>query len=213
MRSNRGTRMSLPLDIAGKKFGRLTAIRKIESKNGAIWLCQCDCGKLYKAYASCLKTGRRVSCGCKGLETRREKYAKKPKKKDARSRSRLYRIYISMKTRCYNKRALRFKHYGGRGIKICDEWMKDFEAFKTWAFKNGYRDDLTIDRINNDGEYSPENCRWVTYKEQASNKRNSVYYLGKPLSYWLELLGVNRNTFFTRKNRDGKSIPEALGLQ
>jgi hypothetical protein len=91
----------------------------------------------------------------------------------SRAGSRLYRIWKNMKTRCFNQKVKSYKDYGGRGITICDEWCNSFEAFETWALSNGYADDLTIDRINNDWNYCPDNCKWATKKEQANNKRNS----------------------------------------
>lgn len=97
----------------------------------------------------------------------------KPNLKTGESSTRLYATWLGMKRRCTKSNCPDFKNYGGRGIKICDDWMKDFLAFKEWAYSNGYNDDLTIERINVNGNYEPENCTWITLSEQSKNKRNT----------------------------------------
>lgn len=114
------------------------------------------------------------------------------------SHTRLHNIWIGMKNRCYNKRNTKFKHYGGRGITVCDEWQTNFLAFKTWAENNGYRADLTIERINVNGQYCPENCKWVDRVAQANNRRSNVYYRGKTLAQWCRELGLPYKTIFNR---------------
>ncbi|MET3700168.1 hypothetical protein SAMN05877753_1233 [Bacillus oleivorans] len=153
-----------PQDISGQKFGMLTAIKRVGKSAGrvSIWLCKCDCGNEYETIISRLRNGTTTSCGCK-------KRVDNPV-----SNERLFRIWQSMRQRCNNPNANYYELYGGRGIKICPDWDK-YKAFKEWALNNGYEEHLTIDRINNNEGYKPNNCRWVTMKEQQSNKNNNVF--------------------------------------
>lgn len=155
------------LDLKGKKFGNLTATECLSEKNSwdSVWLCSCDCGASKIAFSYDLRRGRAKSCGCLGFG-----YKTTPKKKE---NPRLYRIWQSMKSRCYSERNKCYKHYGGRGIYICDEWLNSFPTFCEWARSNGYSDNLSIDRIDVDGIYEPSNCRWATNLEQQRNKRKS----------------------------------------
>ena len=128
-------------------------------------------------------------------------------------RTRLGRIWNNMKKRCLNERHESYKYYGARGIKVCDEWIHNFDAFKDWAVKNGYHDNLTIDRINPNGDYSPSNCRWATPKQQANNRTNNNYicYNGKTmtLTEWADYLHINFRTL-SRRLSSGWSIDKAL---
>lgn len=149
------------IDLTGQRFGRLTVLERAGSNKGhALWLCQCDCGKTIIAYGNDLMR-RQKSCGC----IRREKSTKHDGYK-----MRLYSIWKAMKNRCYRPTFKHYDRYGGRGITVCDAWIHDFAAFQSWALSHGYTDSLTIDRINNDGNYCPDNCRWITMKEQAQNR-------------------------------------------
>ena len=118
-----------------------------------------------------------------------------------------------MKDRCYNSNVLEYDNYGGRGIKVCEEWLNDFQAFYNWSMSHGYSDDLTIDRKDNEGDYCPENCRWVTYKEQNNNtSRNRLLTNAgetHTISEWSEILGINASTISSRLSR-GCSDVEAL---
>lgn len=152
-------------NICGEQFGKWIVIKRDYSKRGrnAMWICQCECGNTKSVDSFSLASGSSRSCGC----------SKVGNVKHGLHDTRLYRIYCGMKTRCYNPKVLHYKNYGGRGISICDEWLNSFKDFYDWAMANGYSDELSIDRINVNGNYEPSNCRWATNLEQARNKRNS----------------------------------------
>ena len=135
--------------------------------------------------------------------------------KGGRSNSRLYNIWLHMKGRCYRKSDDHYKHYGSRGITVCDEWKNDFKAFYDWSMSNGYSDDLTIDRINNDGNYEPSNCRWVTMKEQCNNRTSNVVLTidGKShnIKKWSEITGIKYHTIYARVKRGLNGIDVIRG--
>ena len=159
------------IDLTGQRFGRLTVIERAEdyiSPQGikhVRWCCRCDCGNAHTVAGLDLRRGKTISCGCFHNELLSARVTSH-KKCDTR----LYRIWKNMRNRCYDPQNNRYYRYGGRGITVCEEWLHDFKAFYDWAMANGYQDDLSIDRIDNDKGYSPDNCRWETAKEQNRNK-------------------------------------------
>lgn len=160
-----------PDDFTGEKFGRLTAVNRAENdKNGsARWKCICDCGNHTIVAARDLKRGHTTSCGCLFDEIVKDGITKRHGEKGTR----LYTMWQNMKIRCTYASHPFFYCYGGRGITVCREWAENYEVFRDWALTHGYKDDLTIDRIDVDGNYEPGNCRFATWKEQANNKQRN----------------------------------------
>lgn len=163
--------MSKLADLTGQKFGRLTVIERAENIGDRTrWKCQCDCGNEIIVYATNLKRGLTKSCGCYG-----KNFPSHLKHGHGKHGDSTYNVYTLMKSRCYNTNNKAYKNYGGRGIAVCDEWLHDFKAFYDYVSvlphfgEAGY----SLDRINNDGNYEPNNVRWATKKEQANNRRTS----------------------------------------
>lgn len=196
-------------ELAGVRFGRLEAIERTRNSRGDVaWVCKCDCGNMVIVKTSDLTSGNTKSCGCykiDGIKKRRTKHNK--------SKSPLYGVWNTMKSRCYNENSEKYKNYGGRGITICDEWLNDFQCFYDWAMANGYREGLTIDREDVNGNYCPENCRWATPKQQANNRTSSRFltFDGEThtLQKWSELTGIQPATILFRLD-NGWPIERAL---
>lgn len=196
-------------NLIGQRFGRLVVIGPAESKNGKVrWLCRCDCGNLKIAYKQSLLAGATVSCGCKSIEHAIEEGKKRLI--HGETDSRLYKIWVNMRFRCRGEKHPGYKYYGDRGIKVCDEWNNNYSSFKEWALANGYRDSLTLDRIDVNRDYSPDNCRWATNTIQQRNKRNNHVVLGKTISEWSEITGINRSTLYSRINHSGIPPEKAI---
>lgn len=206
--------MNKTKDLTGMRFGKLTIIKRgtnrvSGNRKRATWVCECDCGEKKTIFATHLIQGRSKSCGC----LQREKLIQR-NTTHGLSDSRIYQIYADMKDRCYNSNSSCYKEYGGRGIEVCNKWLNSFENFYDWSMANGYKESLTIDRINVNGNYSPDNCRWSEQVEQQNNKRNNhlITYNGetKTLSEWAKELGIDRVTLSARINSYGWSVEKAL---
>lgn len=204
---------STPLQT-GQKFGRLTVVKlahtkKYIHKSGIkevqeFYLCKCDCGNETVVRKNMLKNGYTLSCGC--LNREKARLSGLDKKTHGFSKLRIYRIWSKIKLRCYNKNDdFHYNLYGKCGITVCDEWKNDFMAFYNWAMANGYNDNLTIDRIDVNGNYGPANCRWATIKEQCNNRRNTIIVkyngLSKSLTEWAEYLNISYSTLRKRFHR------------
>lgn len=184
------------IDLTGRRFGRLTVIKRDHTKTGNVvfWVCRCDCGNIKSIAGGNLRNEHTQSCGCLREETNACHFLSRNTLK--KENTRLYSIWKSMRYRCYSKKHCDYQNYGGRGIRICEEWIGDkgFENFVTWAKNNGYYNKLTIDRIDVNGDYCPDNCRWITYKENQNNRRNNRYILyngeTKTLAQWAEKYNI-----------------------
>lgn len=192
-------------NLIGQKFGRLTVLKYVYSKyKKRHWLCQCKCGNVSIVSTSQLKSGKTKSCGCLRRETTSQN-AKKIKSTHHLTNTRIYSIWRSMKKRCYLSSNDAYKDYGARGIKVCDKWKNDFISFYNWAMANGYKEDLTLDRINVNGNYEPNNCRWANWKVQQNNKRNNIFLtynnITKNIYEWSEITGIKYCTIWWRYNK------------
>lgn len=199
-------------DLSGQKFGRLTALEVDRNDKGKIyWLCKCDCGNSCTVLTNRLTSGHTKSCGC----IEKEKIGNL-NKTHGKYRTRIYRIYQQMVSRCYKEYSTKYNDYGGRGITICPEWLGEhgFENFFEWSMKNGYAENLTIDRINNDGNYEPSNCRWATVKQQANNRRTSRYIdvdgEKMTVAMFSDMNGINSRLFVTRRLDKGYDYKKIL---
>ena len=195
--------MPAKIDISGQRFGRLTVVCEAGRKGGQVtWICRCDCGNEHIAKGRDLRCGDVKSCGC--IQPNYGKHV---------IGTRLYSIWKAMRKRCSNPNDYSWRIYGGKGIKVCDDWMNSFEAFKSWSLENGYSDDLSIDRINSCGDYEPSNCRWATPYQQANNtSRNRVIeWNGEKLTaaQWDRRLGFSRGTV-SRRIDCGWSLERAM---
>lgn len=213
--SNEKVRERCFKDLAGQKFGRLTALSVDRNENGkTYWLCKCDCGNTHIVLANRLISGNTVSCGCHKEEIKKK--IGELNKTHEKSGTRIYGIYKQMEQRCYKKYSTKYKNYGGRGISICPEWLGEhgFENFFEWSMKNGYAENLTIDRIDNDGNYEPSNCRWATAKQQANNRRTSRYIdvdgEKMTVAIFSDMNGIKCRLFVTRRLDKGYDYKKIL---
>lgn len=199
---------------AGQEFGRLTVVklayvkRNKYNQNIEYYLVKCVCGNEKIIVKTSLTANLTRSCGCLKQEILHERNIKHSLKG-----TRLYSIWKGIKARCYNKNNPSYDYYGGRGVRVCKEWLSNPKAFCDWAMEKNYKDNLTIDRIDNNGNYEPSNCRWATMKEQSRNKRNNriITHKGEArcLNEWSEITGLKRETIKDRIKR-GWSVEYAL---
>lgn len=201
------------IDMTGKRINMLTVLHRAESINGrTMWHCRCDCGKEFNVSYSHLKNGQ-YSCGCQ-----KNRIISQKKKTHGMADTRLFSVWSHMKERCYKPYNKSFNDYGGRGIEVCEEWKNDFMCFYDWAIQNGYDENAplmqcTIDRINVNGNYEPDNCRFITIKEQCNNRRNNrvleLFGESHTLAEWSEILNIKYSTIW-RRLKNGWSVEEAL---
>lgn len=205
-------------NLIGLKFNKLTVIEFFKRENNrTYWLCKCECGNIIKIRADSLKSGKVFSCGCyaKKIHSNLCKKLGESRKIHGLTNTRLHKIWCNIKSRCNNKNNKAYKNYGARNIKVCDEWL-NFENFYNWAINNGYEEGLTIDRIDVNGNYEPDNCRWATKEEQSNNRRNNhiITYNNEThtLSEWAKNLNINYKCLYKRIIVRKWSIKKAFNL-
>ena len=190
-------------DLTNQKFGKLTALERVSNKKYKVaWKCRCDCGNETIVLTTNLCSKRILSCGCLKLEkliTRSTTHNQRHTK--------LYEVWKTMKQRCSNPNNIGYHNYGGRGIKVCDEWKNSYQVFYEWSMNNGYKEGLSIDRINNNGNYEPSNCRWADKFTQCNNTRQNKYIeingVSKTIAQWSKDYNIPANVvrgrYYTRK--------------
>lgn len=194
-------------DLTGQRFGRLTVLRRIEDhyyqksgRHDVQYKCRCDCGEVVNVLGIHLRSGHTSSCGCFRADTARATMTT-----HGMSGKRIHNIWKGMLERCINTRHNNYEIYGGRGITVCDEWRNSFEDFFEWSMSNGYTEELTLDRIDVNRGYFPDNCRWVTQREQCNNTRRNinVEINGEvhTLKQWTEIFGLKYGTIASRVKR------------
>lgn len=204
-------------DITGERFGRLVALHpdnstRPKSSTALFWKFQCDCGNTTIANGNEVRKGKIKSCGCFHNESVSKRF-----KKHGQSGSKLYDVWAAMKQRCYNPNNKDYKNYGNRGISMSTSWRNNFSEFEKWAHQNGYQERLSIDRINYNGNYEPNNCRWTNPTVQANNTRKNVVieFRGKKhtVAEWAKILGITYSTLEGRLNNYGWSAERALTVK
>ena len=196
-------------DLSGKRFGRLVVVKfdHMDKHYSSHWLCKCDCGNEVVVSRGNLIKGRARSCGCYKQDLQKEL-----KTTHGEHQTRLHNIWGNMKQRCGNEKNTNYRSYGDRCINVCDEWFDSYESFRDWALSNEYSDELTLDRIDNDKNYCPENCRWADHYTQMNNKRNTrrITYNGEThsIAEWARKLNVSKSVLYYRINKNDMSIFE-----
>lgn len=196
------------IDLTGQRFGRLVVLGYSGHKKGqVIWECICDCGNTHLVPTTSLRGGRTRSCGCLNHQ-QKEQY-----RTHGESKTKLYHVYHAMLQRCYDTKFKFYHHYGGRGIRVCPEWQH-YEPFRDWALSNGYEDGLSIEREDVNGNYTPDNCKWIPMSEQANNKRRTVHVEWDGETVTLRDLadqyGLERMILYCRIVKMGWSIEDAI---
>lgn len=200
-------------DITGQTFGRLTVLRPShkDARGEWYWLCKCECGNQITASGYKIRSGNTKSCGCLQNELRKSGVLRRT---HGMTNNRIYYEWCNMKSRCNNHKNTMYKNYGGRGIRVCEEWVDSFEAFMHWAMSNGYNDAMTIERIDVDGDYTPKNCKWISAREQYLNRTDShlLTAFGKTqtIKEWSEESGIKYDTIERRINQYGWSAEDAV---
>lgn len=201
-------------NLKGQTFGRLTVIEVTNKrKHGSVvWTCLCQCGNTVEVTSNCLIRGKTKSCGCYKIESRKNN-CRKTFLTHGQTKTKLYGVWQGMKRRCYCPTDKSYKNYGGRGIHLHESWL-NFENFREWSIQNGYKEGLTIERIDVNKNYEPSNCTWIPLKRQARNRRTTHYlsYNGETFSIteWAEKTGIPRKTISQRINNYGWSVDKAL---
>lgn len=201
-------------DLSGQKFGKLNVLKfnNINCKNRhAVWLCRCDCGSEILVESSRLTSGNTKSCGCLKAELNKSRALK-----HGHYNERLYKIWFDMKRRCYNNNRKAYKYYGAKGITVCKEWLNSYNNFHNWALSHGYNNNLTLERIDFNGNYCPENCKWIPQSEQTQNSSHNhfITFNNKTLtiSQWSKEIGIAPKTIRERLNK-GWNIKKVLSSQ
>lgn len=196
-------------DISGIKFGRHTAIKPMgKNKWGNyLWLCRCECGNEHVVASAKLIQGKSRSCGCLSKDVHIKQLEKHGITTGGKPRTLI--IWSGMKARCNYPNSISYKSYGARGISVCDEWLS-FENFHNWAISNGYKDALTLDRIDNNGNYEPSNCRWTDATTNKKNQRHARYItingITKNVSDWCKYYGISKSTAYKYLNQNEESF-------
>lgn len=181
-------------DIINRRYGRLTAVKQVENDkhNHRQWLCRCECGNEIVVLQNSLTSGRTRSCGCYYKETRRTSA-----RTHGQSKTRLFHIWAEMLERCKNTNRHDYKYYGGKGVTVCEEW-KVFEVFAKWAHESGYAENLSIDRIDSNGDYTPANCRWADWVTQMNNTNRNHFITANgethTVAEWSRITGISLST-------------------
>lgn len=200
----------------GQKFGKLTVLKMVRVDRGKygklMWETKCDCGNTHIAAPTDIVRGKTKSCGCFHDERCKERATKF--QHSVYDNKRLYSIYNGIKKRCFNKNEPRYKDYGARGITMCGEWRYNFDAFAEWALSHGYTDEMTIERVDVNGNYCPENCKWITLKEQCNNKRQTIWvdYKGEHIQLMklCERKGISYDMVHNRIRDSGWDVERAI---
>lgn len=207
--------MAMRDDLTGKRFGKLNVVGYDHThitpsgQQRAYWECVCECGNTVSVAAQNLHRLKTTSCGCNSSR----KHIGDKQRTHGESKTRLYGIWCGMMSRCNNPNRIAYKDYGARGISVCDEW-KDYSSFKFWAENNGYSNELTLERRDVNGNYTPSNCEWISKSEQSNNRRNSLLFsydgITKNLKQWSEEFGVKYGTLRARIFTFGWSFEDAI---
>ena len=202
---------------SGDVFGKLTVIKELQphitpcGTKKRMLQCKCECGSIVVRELAYLKVCHSCGCDKPTIGDRTRKYTKES------TESFIYTTWLGMRQRCYDSKSHKYYCYGARGIRICDEWYNNYESFYNWSVRNGAKKGLTIDRIDNNKNYEPSNCRWVSYKEQSRNKSNTRFIsyngISQPLCDWSEQLGIEQGTIRMRLDKYGYTVGQALGFE